>query len=537
MSTIDSVIDTRSKGFAANRERMLAQIAEVDAIRDSIRQREEAAREKFEKRGQLLPRERLGLLLDSDSAFVEICDLAGYRMYDDRDGSTAGGGSIAGIGKVNGVRVVVTASNSAIKGGTISPIGLQKGLRLQKIALENRLPMISLLESGGANLNYQSELFVEGARSFANQARLSAAGIPQITVVHGNATAGGAYVPGLSDYVVMVRDRARVYLAGPPLVKAATGEDADDESLGGAAMHASTTGTAEWIAEDDADGVRRARELAGLLAPMFGKPEARREFEPPRFDIDELLGIVPAEPRHGYDVREVIARLVDASEFVEFKAEYDTQTICGFAAIEGQACAVIGNNGPITANGATKATQFIQLCCQAGRPLIYLQNTTGYMVGTDAEHNGIVKHGSKMIQAVANAGVPQMTVLLGGSFGAGNYGMCGRGLDPRFIFAWPNARIGVMGGEQAAKVMAIITEQKHARADQQVDPAMLEMLTSQIRDKIESESTALFATARLWDDGIIDPRDTRRMLALSLEICAQAGEQRLNPNSYGVGRF
>ena len=536
-STIESGIDTRGRAFAANRERMLEQIAEVEEIRERIRQREQAAREKFEKRGQLLPRERLGLLLDSNTPFVELCDLAGYRMYDDRDGSTAGGGSIAGIGKVNGVRVVVTASNSAIKGGTISPIGLQKGLRLQKIALENRLPMISLLESGGANLNYQSELFVEGARSFANQARLSAAGIPQITVVHGNATAGGAYVPGLSDYVVMVRDRARVYLAGPPLVKAATGEEADDESLGGAAMHASTTGTAEWIAEDDADGVRQARELAGLLAPMFGKPEQDREVTPPMFDIEELLGIVPAEPRHGYDVREIIARLVDASEFVEFKARYDTQTICGFARIEGQSCAIIGNNGPITANGATKAAQFIQLCCQAGRPLIYLQNTTGYMVGTDAEQHGIVKHGSKMIQAVANASVPQMTVLLGGSFGAGNYGMCGRGLDPRFIFAWPNARIGVMGGEQAAKVMAIITEQKHARAGQEVDPKMLEMLSSQIRDKIESESTALFASARLWDDGIIDPRDTRRMLALSLEICAEAGQQQLHPNSFGVGRF
>ncbi|MEX2497897.1 MAG: carboxyl transferase domain-containing protein [Wenzhouxiangellaceae bacterium] len=537
MSNLDSTIDTRGEAFAVNRERMLEQIAEVDELRARIHRREETAREKFEQRGQLLPRERLGLLLDSDEPFVELCDLAGYRMYDDRDGSTAGGGSIAGIGKVNGVRVVVSASNSAIKGGTISPIGLQKGLRLQRIALENRLPMISLLESGGANLNYQSELFVEGARSFANQARLSAAGIPQITVVHGNATAGGAYVPGLSDYVVMVRDRARVYLAGPPLVKAATGEDADDESLGGATMHASVTGTAEWVAEDDADGVRQARELAGLLAPTFGKPAPRREFSEPLFDIEEVLGIVPSDPRQGYDVREIIARLVDASEFVEFKPGFDNQTICGFAVIEGQACAIIGNNGPITANGATKAAQFIQLCCQAGRPLIYLQNTTGYMVGTDAEQHGIVKHGSKMIQAVANASVPQITVLLGGSFGAGNYGMCGRGLDPRFIFAWPNARIGVMGGEQAAKVMAIITEQKHARAGKEVDPATLEMLTGQIREKIESESTALFASARLWDDGIIDPRDTRRMLALSLEICAQAERQELNPNSFGVGRF
>ncbi len=537
MTTIESRLDMRSEEFAANRERMLEQIAEVEAIRTKIREREEGAREKFDRRGQLMPRERLSLLLDPGKPFLELCDLAGYRMYDDRDGSTAGGGSIAGIGQVAGMRVVVSASNSAIKGGTISPIGLKKGLRLQQIALENRLPMISLLESGGANLNYQSELFVEGARSFANQARLSAAGIPQITVVHGNATAGGAYVPGLSDYVIMVRERARVYLAGPPLVKAATGEEADDESLGGAEMHATTTGTAEWTAADDTDGIRLARRVAEMLAPGFAVESTPNEAQAPRFDTEELLGIVPADPRRPYDVREIIARIVDDSEFLDFKRAYDEQTVCGFAAIEGHAIGLIGNNGPITADGATKAAQFIQLCCQAGRPIVYLQNTTGYMVGTDAEQHGIVKHGSKMIQAVANANVPQMTVLVGGSFGAGNYGMCGRGLDPRFIFAWPNARIGVMGGEQAARVMAIITEQKHERSGEKVDPAMLEMITGQVREKIESESTALFATARLWDDGLIDPRDTRRVLGLCLTMCVEAGQRGLNGNTYGVARF
>ena len=537
MSKIESAIDIRADEFFANRERMLEQIKEVEAVRVKIREREEGARARFDQRGQLLPRERLSLLLDPGSAFIELCDLAGYRMYDDRDGSTAGGGSIAGIGRVAGMHVVVSASNSAIKGGTISPIGLKKGLRLQQIALENRLPMISLLESGGANLNYQSELFVDGARSFANQARLSAAGIPQITVVHGNATAGGAYVPGLSDYVVMVRNRSRVYLAGPPLVKAATGEDADDETLGGADMHATVTGTAEWTAEDDADGIRQARMIAATLKTGFASPDDTRDFELPRYDREELLGVVPDNPRRPYDVREIIARLVDGSEFMDFKRAYDEQTVCGFAAIEGYPVGLIGNNGPITANGATKAAQFIQLCCQANRPLVYLQNTTGYMVGTDAEQHGIVKHGSKMIQAVANATVPQMTVLVGGSFGAGNYGMCGRGLDPRFIFAWPNARIGVMGGEQAAKVMAIITEQKHARAGEEVDPAMLEMITTQIREKIESESTALFATARLWDDGIIDPRNTRNVLGLCLQLCAQAPTRNLNPSTFGVARL
>ncbi|QKK03429.1 MAG: acyl-CoA carboxylase subunit beta [Pseudomonadota bacterium] len=537
MTALQSTIDTRGDEFVANREQMLEQIGRIKAIRDAIGEREDGAREKFERRGQLLPRERLGLLLDPGAAFIELCDLAGYRMYDDRDGSTAGGGSIAGIGEVAGMPAVVTASNSAIKGGTISPIGLKKGLRLQQIALENRLPMISLLESGGANLNYQSELFVEGARSFANQARLSAAGIPQITVVHGNATAGGAYVPGLSDYVVMVRDRARVYLAGPPLVKAATGEAADDESLGGADMHATTTGTAEWTAVDDADGIRQARLIAGTLVPRFGKRLSRPDAEPPLFDAGELLGIVPTDPRRPYDVREIVARLADGSMFLDFKRSYDEQTVCGFAAIEGHEVGMIGNNGPITTHGATKAAQFIQLCCQSGRPLVYLQNTTGYMVGSDAEQHGIVKHGSKMIQAVANATVPQLTVLVGGSFGAGNYGMCGRGLDPRFIFAWPNARIGVMGGEQAARVMAIITEQKHARAGEPVDPAVLEMITGQIRDKIDAESSALFATARLWDDGIIDPRDTRRVLGLCLNLCAEAAVRELRPNSFGVARF
>jgi len=532
-----SSIDPRSEEFAANRERMLEQMGEVEAIRAKIREREEGAREKFDQRGQLLPRERVSLLLDPGAPFIELCDLAGYKMYDDRDGSTAGGGSIAGIGEVAGMPVVISASNSAIKGGTISPIGLRKGLRLQQIALENRLPMISLLESGGANLNYQSELFVEGARSFANQARLSAAGIPQLTVVHGNATAGGAYVPGLSDYVVMVKSRARVYLAGPPLVRAATGEQADDESLGGALMHATTTGTAEWVAEDDADGIRRARQIAATLAPRFTPPERVDQYPAPQYDAEELLGIVPDDPRRPYDVREIIARLVDGSGFLDFKADYDAQTVCGFADIEGHPVGLVGNNGPITTHGATKAAQFIQLCCQSGRPLVYLQNTTGYMVGTDAEQHGIVKHGSKMIQAVANASVPQMTVLVGGSFGAGNYGMCGRGLDPRFIFAWPNARIGVMGGEQAARVMAIITEQKHERAGEKVDPAVLEMITGQIREKIDSESTALFATARLWDDGIIDPRDTRSVLGLCLKLCADVAKRELKPNTFGVARL
>ena len=323
---------------------------------------------------------------------------------------------------------------------------------------------MNLVESGGANLLYQAEIFVPGGRGFANQARMSARGIPQVTVVHGSSTAGGAYLPGLSDYVIMVRNQAKVFLAGPPLLKAATGEIATDEELGGAEMHATVSGVAEWMAENDADGIRMAREVIAKWHWNDKLPPRRqRPFKEPLYDIDELCGVVPPSHKDPYDVREVIARLVDGSDFLEFKGLYDQQTICGWAEIEGEPVAFIGNNGPITTKGSVKAAQFIQLCCQQGTPIVYLQNTTGYMVGTEAERGGIVKHGSKMIQAVANATVPQITIVIGGSFGAGNYGMCGRAYDPRFIFAWPNSRTAVMGGEQAAGVMKTVTEQKFLR--------------------------------------------------------------------------
>ncbi|PAU64010.1 geranyl-CoA carboxylase subunit beta [Pseudomonas indica] len=538
MAVIQSQIDTQGEDFARNREAMLAAVAGFREIEQKLLDKAAEAKAKFDKRGQLLPRERLNLLLDPGAPFLELCSLAGYKLHDDKDGTQAGGGIIAGIGYIAGVRCLVTASNSAIKGGTISPTGLKKTLRLQQIAMENKLPVVALTESGGANLNYAAEIFVEGARGFANQARMSAMGLPQITVVHGSSTAGGAYQPGLSDYVVVVRDKAKLFLAGPPLLKAATGEVATDEELGGAAMHAQVAGTAEYLAENDADGVRIVRDILALL-PWNAQLPARsqRAWREPLYPAEDLLGLVPADPKKPYDVREIIARIADGSAFLDFKNEFDSQTVCGHLAIEGQPCGFIGNNGPITPKGAAKAAQFIQLCDQSNTPILFFHNTTGFMVGTESEQNGVIKHGSKMIQAVANARVPKLTVVVGGSYGAGNYAMCGRGLDPRFIFAWPNSRTAVMGGAQAGKVLRIVTEEKHAKEGKVPDPKMLDMLETATAQKLDSQSGALYGTASLWDDGLIDPRDTRRLLGYLLDICAEADMRPLKANSFGVARF
>ncbi len=539
MPILETRVDRSSEGFRTNREQMLALIAEFRGLEQNVRDASNAKRDLFRKRGQLLPRERVALLLDRGAPWLELATLAGYRMHDDdgRGGIQAGGG-IAGIGYVAGIRCVVAASDSAIKGGTSTPMGVKKNLRVQQIALENKLPVVRLVESGGANLLYQGEMFVEGGRGFANQARMSAAGIPQVTVVHGSSTAGGAYLPGLSDYVILVRNKAKVFLAGPPLLRAATGEIAGDEELGGAEMHATVSGLGEYLAEDDADGIRIAREIMAKLPwneQLPVRPE--KSFKEPRHDADELAGVVPVDYRKPYDVREVIARVVDDSDFLDFKALYGVHTVCGHAEIEGHAMGLIGNNGPIDADGSAKAAQFIQICCQANIPIVYLQNTTGYMVGREAEQDGIIKHGSKMIQAVANANVPQITLHIGASFGAGNYGMCGRAYDPRFIFAWPNNRIAVMGGEQAAKVMAIVTEEKLRREGKPVDREKLEAMEQEIIRRIDGESLALYATARLWDDGLIDPRDSRKVLALCLSICREAGIRPLKSSTFGVGRM
>jgi geranyl-CoA carboxylase beta subunit len=539
MPVIASGLDTKSAAFGTASERMHARLGEVRSLEAKVVAESESKRKRFEERGQLLPRERVSRMLDRDSDFLELSALAGLAMHDD-DGkkSVQGGGSIVGIGTVSGKRVVISASDSAVKGGTIAPMGLKKALRAQAIALENRLPLIALVESGGANLMYQAEIFVDGGRSFANQARMSAAGIPQVAVVHGSSTAGGAYLPGLSDYVVLVKNRSSIYLAGPPLVKAAIGEDATDEELGGAELHATVTGLGEYLADNDAHAIAIARDLFEALpwdvvTPSSPAPQ-------PVFDAEDLMGVVPADDRTPYDVREVIARIVDGSRFLEFKAAYSSDTICGHASIDGHRVGVIGNNGPIQPTGSVKAAQFMQLCDQSGTPLVFLQNTTGYMVGSAAERAGAIKHGAKMIQAVANARVPKFTIVLGGSYGAGNYGMCGRGFDPRFIFAWPTARTAVMGGAQAAMVMEMVSRAKLARSgvpmNQQAE-AGVKAMSDQLRRRLDAESDVLYGTARLWDDGVIDPRDTRRVLSLCLAIARDASVRQLRPNTFGVARM
>jgi geranyl-CoA carboxylase beta subunit len=536
MPALESHLDTRCAAFTANRARMLERLAEVQALQAKVVAESASKRERFEQRGQLLPRERVARLLDRDSGFLELSPLAGLGMHDD-DGARAvlGGGSIVGIGTVCGKRVMISASDSGVKGGTIPPMGLKKSLRMQQVARENKLPVVALVESGGANLIYQADIFIDGGRTFANQARLSAAGIPQIAVVHGSSTAGGAYLPGLSDHVVLVKGRSSIYLAGPPLVKAAIGEDASDESLGGAQLHAEVTGLGEHMAENDAHAIALTRELIGHL--KWDTVPEPRPARAPLHDPQELLGVVPADEREPYDVREVIARLVDASDFLEFKNIYGADTVCGQARIGGHAVGILGNNGPIQPDGSKKAAQFIQLCDQTDTPLVFLQNTTGYMVGSAAERAGAIKHGSQMIQAVANARVAKFTFVLGGSFGAGNYGMCGRGFDPRFIFAWPTARTAVMGAAQASMVMDLVTRPKAGIAVDEKLEARRQSGIDDLRRRLESETTALFGTARLWDDGIIDPRDTRAVLTQCLAIAAEADARVLRPNTFGVARF
>jgi geranyl-CoA carboxylase beta subunit len=536
MPVIVSRLSPQSEAFQANAAHMTAQIDEFRSLERAVIAHSARQAEKFAKRGQILPRERVSRLLDRGAPFLELSALAGWKMHDDNgEAGVMGGGSIVGIGVVSGKRAVVAASDSAIKGGTISPMGLRKNLRAQEIARENKLPLIYLVESGGANLLYQSEMFVEGGRAFANQARLSAAGIPQIAVVHGSSTAGGAYLPGLSDYIILVKQQSKIFLAGPPLVKAAIGEDASDEELGGADLHATVTGLGEYLARDDAHALALARDL--LLKLKWDRASVRDKGAAPKYDAEELLGVVPVSEREPYDVREIIARLVDGSDFLDFKRDYGAETVCGHALIDGFEVGIIGNNGAIQPEGSTKAAQFIQLCDQSGTPLIFLQNTTGYMVGHAAERAGAIKHGSKMIQAVANARVPKFTIIVGGSYGAGNYGMCGRGFDPRFIFSWPNARVAVMGGPQAAKVMEIITRAKFEKSSEGVNEPVLKQMSEAIERQLDRESTALYATARLWDDGIIDPRDTRRVLSLCLAIAAEGDARALRPNTFGAARM
>jgi geranyl-CoA carboxylase beta subunit len=548
MPTYASTWNAQSAVALQRREAMLARIAQLKALEERSAAASGKSRPVFEKRGQLLPRERVALLLDPGRPYLPLASLAGY-LQDTKDPATSvpGGGMIAGIGFVSGVRCMIVASDSGIDAGAIQPMGLDKILRVQEMALENKLPFIHLVESAGANLmRYRVESFIHGGALFRNFARLSAAGIPVITVQHGSGTAGGAYMPGLSDLVVMVRKRSRAFLAGPPLLMAATGEVATEEELGGAEMHTSVSGLGEYLAEDDRHALGIAREVVSRLssrtrsgihsgAPAWIAGQAR--IDSPRFDAEELLGLVPSNLREPVDMREVIARIVDRSELLEFKALYGAATVCAQGSIEGHHVGFITNNGPIDVAGANKATHFIQLMCQAGNPIVYLQNTTGYIVGKESEQAGMIKHGSKMIQAVTNANVPQITIQCGASFGAGNYGMCGRGYAPRFLFSWPSAKTAVMGGEQAARTMQIVTEAGLARKGIAVDPAQSKAQFDKIVAMFEAQADAFYTSGLLLDDGVIDPRDTRSVLAFCLDICEEAQQKQLRPMQFGVARM
>jgi geranyl-CoA carboxylase beta subunit len=541
LPTIVSRIDVSGPAFAASRDAMLELVARMRGLEARAAAASARAGPLFERRGQLLPRQRLALLLDPGAPWLELSALAGWLVGDpDPATSVPGAGLIGGIGTVAGTRCVVTVNDAGIDAGAIQHMGRDKLLRAQQIALQNKLPYVQLIESAGANLlHYEVEGFVAGGRIFRNLARLSAAGIPTLALVHGSSTAGGAYMPGLSDYVVMVRGRARAFLAGPPLLKAATGEIATEEALGGGEMHTSVSGLGEYLAEDDADGVRIVRELLGRLGWAAAGPPSLIDGDPslePLHSPGELAGVMPADFRTPVDMREVIARIVDRSAFMDFGADYGPATVCGHAALYGQPIGVVTNNGPIDPAGATKATHFIQSCCQAGIPLLYLQNTTGYIVGRSSEEAGMIKHGSKMIQAVANADVPSVTVLCGASFGAGNYGMCGRAFGPRFLFCWPNARTAVMGGEQAALTMRIVAEAGARRKDRPVDEQQLRALEARIVANFDRQSDAFYTSGRMLDDGIIDPRDTRRVLGLAFDVCRQAERRELRPVQFGVAR-
>ncbi|MET3516013.1 geranyl-CoA carboxylase beta subunit [Pseudacidovorax sp. 1753] len=539
MAIIESTISPGSDAFEANRAGMLALIERVRTYQQRSIATSAKSRERFEKRGQLLPRERLALLLDPGTPFLEIGALAGLGLdHPDLDRSVPGGGVIGGIGWVSGVRVMVNASDSGIDAGALQPMGIPKQLRMQELALENRLPYVQLVESAGANLmTYKVEEFVTGGSLFRNIARISAAGLPVVTVTHGSSTAGGAYQTGLSDYIIMVRGRSRAFLAGPPLLKAATGEIATEEELGGALMHTSISGLGDYLAEDDRDAVRLAREILANIDWQRSVPaEPARTFKPPRHDAEELLGIMPMDHKRPVDMKQVIARIADDSDFLEFGQNYGGATVVGHIKVEGMPLGIVTNNGPIDPAGAAKATHFIQACCQSRTPILYLNNTTGFMVGRAYEEAGIIKHGSKMIQAVTNATVPQITIYCGASFGAGNYGMCGRGFHPRFCFSWPNAKTAVMGGEQAAQTMVNVTEAAMKRKGGEVDHAKLAELERRIVERFDSQMSVFTTSAHLLDDGVIDPRDTRAVLANVLAICRDAELRQPQAMQFSVAR-
>jgi 3-methylcrotonyl-CoA carboxylase beta subunit len=523
LAAITSKIDSESGEFRANQTAMRALTAELAQRRATAAEGGPLrARERHLARGKLLPRERVMALIDPGAPFLELSPLAAHGMYDDE---VHAAGIITGIGRVSGRECAIVCNDSTIKGGTYYPMTVKKHLRAQEIARENRLPCIYLVDSGGANLPHQTEVFPDRehfGRIFFNQATMSAAGIAQIAVVMGSCTAGGAYVPAMSDETIIVRNQGTIFLGGPPLVKAATGEVVSAEELGGAEVHTKKSGVADYLAENDRHALTLCRRIVANLNITRTVDIALAKPSEPKYDGNELDGIVPADLKKQYDVREVIARLVDGSDFDEFKALYGATLVTGFAHIHGIPVGILGNNGILFSESALKAAHFIELCCQRRVPLLFLQNIVGFMVGRDYEAGGIAKDGAKMVTAVACAQVPKITVIVGGSYGAGNYGMCGRAYGPRFLFTWPNARISVMGGEQAASVLATVRRDNIEAEGKAWSAAEEERFKQPIRDQYEAEGNPYYATARLWDDGIIAPAETRRVLALCFSVALSA---------------
>ena len=535
MTALRSALDEGSAAYQENRDAMLAKIGEIAAEQaKAIAGGGPKYTDRHRARGKLLARERIELLLDPGSPFLELSPLAAWGTE-----FAVGGSVVTGIGVVEGTECVISASDPTVRGGTSNPWTVRKSLRAHDIAVANRLPVISLIESGGADLPTQKEIFIPGGRTFRDLTRLSAAGIPTVTLVFGNSTAGGAYVPGMSDHVVMISGRSKVFLGGPPLVKMATGEESDDESLGGAEMHARTSGLADYLAADEPDAIRICRRIVARLnwrkqGPL---PAAPPPYDKPLYDEEQLLGIVPPDLRIPFDPREVIARVVDGSDFDEFKPAYGTSLLTGWARVHGYPVGILANaQGVLFSAESQKAAQFIQLANQVDTPLVFLHNTTGYMVGARYEQGGIIKHGAMMINAVSNSAVPHISILMGASYGAGHYGMCGRAYDPRFLFAWPSAKSAVMGPVQLAGVLSIVSRAAAAAAGRPFDEDADAAMKTAVESQIEAESLPMFLSGRIYDDGIIDPRDTRTVLGLCLSVIHGAPVQGTR-TGYGVFRM
>ncbi|UTW56801.1 carboxyl transferase domain-containing protein [Kordiimonas sp. SCSIO 12610] len=535
MPVLSTSIDSSSDEFAANKAQIDSVVDDLKSkIRDISKGGPERAREKHLSRGKLLPRDRVTQLLDPGTAFLELSQLAAYDMY---DADIAAGGVITGIGRVSGIECMIVCNDATVKGGTYYPVTVKKHLRAQEIAEENNLPCIYLVDSGGANLPNQDDVFPDRdhfGRIFYNQANMSAKGIPQIAVVMGSCTAGGAYVPAMADESIIVQNQGTIFLGGPPLVKAATGEVVSAEDLGGGDVHARTSGVVDHLARDDAHALSIARDIVANLNRNKKFPVKVRESIAPKYAPEDIAGVIPADVRQPYDVREIIARIVDGSEFEEFKKLYGETLVCGFAHIHGFPVGIVANNGVLFSESALKGAHFVELCAQRGIPLVFLQNITGFMVGRKYENGGIARDGAKMVTAVACANVPKFTILIGGSFGAGNYGMCGRAYQPRFLWMWPNARISVMGGEQAAGVLSTVKRDGMEARGEDWSVEDEEKFKAPIREMYEHQGHPYYASARLWDDGVIDPADTRRVLGLALSATMNAP---IEPTKFGVFRM